>query len=397
MVPVASMPHFSLLPLPPKISLAVVAFLTLSHGCQSDSSDQSTAPGRPTTGVGVYTSDTTVLAQAVGDLLDDVTSTLAENGAGGSLIYTASLQKARLPLAENNAFARTCTVDDEYDPVNVTIDVDAQRVFSGQLKGGQGKGAFSWVTKFEGTGRTKRVWTRPEPGLIGCNEEGTRLSLDWNLAENVEGLRLAVEDDRTSSRQATSTQGTPVYARKSTIKGKRTAVWRASGDAEEGAELSRFKTMTVDVLRTLTLTTAPAAGGERVTLKTKITTQDANPLEASVTRVFKVQNDELVGSLKKITLTKGSLKARNEEAKTTLETSFENVVFDPASNTPCVPKSGKITGRVLGDGDPSGSVSFELNFADKNPANETFVSLKVGNDEKKTCEACLLDACDMAL
>ena len=112
-------------------------------------------------------------------------------------------------------------MDDPFDPIKVTVNVDTKRVFSGKINGGAGKSAFTWTTKFEGTGNSKRVWTRPEPGIIGCDDPATRLLLDWGYAENVEGLALAVEDDRTSTRAATSLDGTPIYARKTIIKGKR--------------------------------------------------------------------------------------------------------------------------------------------------------------------------------
>ncbi|MCA2961493.1 MAG: hypothetical protein IOD12_14675 [Silvanigrellales bacterium] len=363
----------------------------LAAGCKEESNRDDTASPAVTTGVGVYTADTSILAQAIGDLVDELASALAENGAGGSLIYTAAVP---LSLAEENAFVRKCTVDDPFDPIKVTVEVDTKRVFSGKINGGAGKSAFTWTTKFEGTGSSKRVWTRPEPGVIGCDDPATRLLLDWGFAENVEGLGLAVEDERTSTRAATSLDGTPIYARKTTVKGKRNTTWKATGDAEEGAEIKRTKVVTVDLNRTINLTNM---WGDKVTLDTTLKTKEDAPLEASMTRTFSEKETGLTGTLQKVTATKGTLVARGEATKTTLEVTFEGVVFEPGKENACLPTAGKVTGRIVGDDDPSSKVTFEVNFADKALSGEKYVSLSVGNGAKKTCEACILDACDLAL
>ena len=342
-------------------ALLPLALLALSHGCSRDKKE--TPPtATPTTGVGVYAFDPSVLAAAVADLVDDAASAVAESETGDA----------------RGAFTRTCAVDDESDPVKVTVAVDARKSVSNVTTFGRGKSALTLTAKFEGGGKSKREWVRPETGLIDCQSSTQsskpRAAIDWSVAENVENLTLAVlEEARTGARTVSKADGGVVYDRKYVLSGKRNTTWKAVGDAEDGQTLPRLKSVTVDVSRTVSLQNAR---GENVSVQAALKTKDGAPLSVKVERGFVEGDEGLQDKLKTTTIEKGTYVAKSAKAKTTLEASFADLRFDHTRTDACTPVSGKVTGTVTEEGSEA-KVGFAVDFADKRIGGDLYVSLAI--------------------
>ena len=128
-----------------RTALLPLALLACTYGCSRDKKPPPPT-ATPTTGVGVYAFDPSVLAAAVADLVDDAASAVAENETGDA----------------RGAFTRTCAVDDESDPVKVTVAVDTRKSVSNVTTFGRGKSALTLTARFEGGGTSKREWSGPK-------------------------------------------------------------------------------------------------------------------------------------------------------------------------------------------------------------------------------------------
>ncbi|MEY4063835.1 MAG: hypothetical protein RIR26_43 [Pseudomonadota bacterium] len=331
---------------------------------------------------GDYTQDTAALAENQSDMLDEVASSINENGSGGSAATSLNFADATptpAATATSGAVSRTCT---ENSPTTGKVTV-VVTLATGQKSTLEKKGRLATAkavsSTSSGSGTLTRVWTPANPVDAVCNKNAHfKFKEAGKSGSAITGLTLAETEDRTREMSVTK-DGKTLTQRKMVTTGTRNVSFASTTDSAYTYE----KTVDINTTRKITLTKPNGTTIERT--KT-ITT----PTDLTV----KVKRNATTGELESKSITQGVIESTVSADSTKVTTTFANLTYDftSANDNACTPVSGKVSGTTY----KSDAVvkSYEIDYGADSATFPSGISMKLGDAAAVDCPTCVAAKCD---
>ncbi len=229
-----------------------------------------------------------------------------------------------LRLASSITYGRTCTADTTAKTATVSIS------YAGSETKTIGKRTIEQSSK----GSETRVWSNTvSNAAIACTLKGKRASIDWGLVDDINGLKLTVNTNRSNTRTTKFTSKTGQSAERTvtdSVTGTRLLAWTAT------TVTTVSKTSSVNVAHNQTLTRVDGSVSDISAIHATI---DGKPLV--ITR-----SSDSSGNILTYIIESGTMSISKLGSYYVTNT-YENILFDPNSDDPCSPVSGSLTTEIF--------------------------------------------------